>query len=232
MTRPRHALALFTAFALLAACGDPDTADTSGTLAPPPPEAVEAVAAEAIADAGSHTFATTEVALFDAPWAMAFLPDGRLLVTEMGGALKLHDLAASTTGTIRGVPGVVHVAQGGLGDVVLHPRFDSNRLVYISYVESGDDGLLGAAVARARLVLDDSGGGALEGVETIWRQEPKKSGDGHFGFSGNGALEAERFDMKRRIREVEQGPDGAIWLLEDGTREGKGRLLKLTPEAA
>src|SRR5690606_20720363 len=48
-------------------------------------------------------------------------------------------------------------------------------------------------------------------------------------FDGKTAREVERFDMQRRIREVEQGPDGAIWLLEDGTRNGAGRLLKLTP---
>jgi glucose/arabinose dehydrogenase len=48
-------------------------------------------------------------------------------------------------------------------------------------------------------------------------------------FNGDTAREADRFDMQRRIREVEQGPDGAIWLLEDGTRKGTGWLLKLTP---
>lgn len=293
------------------------------------------------------------------------------------------------------------MAQGGLGDVVLHPQYASNQLVYISFVEQGDDALLGAAVARARLVLDEQGGGSLDALEVIWRQSPKKSGDGHFGyriafddegmlwissserkefdpaqamdsnlgkvvrlnddgsvpednpfadqgdiaaqvwslghrnilgmaFDANGQLwahemgpkggdelnrierganygypiasngnhyddtvipdhatrpefqapvitwnpvispagllfydadlfpdwkdsafigglsskslvrvafdgeiasEVERFDMQRRIREVEQGPDGAIWLLEDGTREGGGWLLKLTPES-
>lgn len=66
-------------------------------------------------------------------------------------------------------------------------------------------------------------GGALEGLEVTWRQDPKKSGD------GQSAREAGRFEMGRRIREVEQGPDGAIWLLEDGNRDGDGWLLKLTP---
>lgn len=49
-------------------------------------------------------------------------------------------------------------------------------------------------------------------------------------FDGESAQEAERFDLQRRVREVEQGPDGAIWLLEDGMREGNGTLLKLTPQ--
>jgi glucose/arabinose dehydrogenase len=345
-------------------------------------------------------FATTEVAKFDSPWAMTFLPDGRLLVTEMGGTLRLYDPARKTTGTVGGVPPVGHAGQGGFGDVVLHPQYQTNKLVYISYVELGDGGR-GSAVARARLALDAAGGGALEGLEVIWRQVPKKRGNGHFGqriafdrdgmlwissgerqefdpaqdmssnlgkivrlkddgtvpagnpfagggvtpqvwslghrnilgiafdadgqlwahemgprggdelnriekganygypivsngdhydgrtipdhhtrpefsapaitwnpvispagfiiysgdlfpawkgngfigglsseslvrieFDGDKAREAQRFDMRRRIREVEQGPDGAVWLLEDGRNGGKGWLLRLSPEAA
>lgn len=346
------------------------------------------------------SFITTEVTKFSSPWAMTFLPDGRLLITEMAGVLHLYDLASNTTGEITGVPDIVHVAQGGLGDVVLHPQYDTNQLVYISFVEQGDDALLGGAVARAKLVLDEQGGGSLDALEVIWRQSPKKSGDGHFGyriafdddgmlwissserkefdpaqamdsnlgkivrlnddgslpednpfaeqgdiaaqvwslghrnilgmafdvngqlwahemgpkggdelnriergmnygypivsngnhyddtvipdhatrpefqapvitwnpvispaglmfydadlfsawkgnafigglsskslvrvaFDGEAASEVQRFDMQRRIREVEQRPDGAIWLLEDGTRDGGGWLLKLTPE--
>jgi glucose/arabinose dehydrogenase len=64
---------------------------------------------------------------------------------------------------------------------VLHPQYSSNSLVYISYVEAGDGGL-GAAVARARLAMSDAGDGALEDLEVIWRQTPKQSGDGHFGY--------------------------------------------------
>lgn len=360
--------------------------------------------AEATATAASATgapFEVTTVTQFDAPWAMTFLPDGRLLVTEMAGVLKLYDPARDVTGTVSGVPAVFHAGQGGLSDVVLHPDFATNRIVYISYAEPGEGGA-GAAVARARLALDDHGGGALEDLTVIWRQVPKKSGDGHFGqriafdrdgklwissserkefdpaqdldtnlgkivrlnddgsvpdgnpfadrggvsaqiwtlghrnvlglafdaqgqlwahemgpmggdelnrierganygypivsngdhydgtvipdhdtrpefrapviswnpvispaglmfydgelfpdwkgsafiggmssmslvrieFDGDSAREAERFDMRRRIREVEQGPDGAIWLLEDGTRNGQGWLLKLTPLAS
>jgi aldose sugar dehydrogenase len=365
--------------AVLAACGNGGTADAAA--------------------ARGDGFTTTELAQFDSPWAMTFLPDGRLLVTEMSGTLRLYDPARKTTGTVKGVPKVGHAGQGGFGDVVLHPQYQTNKLVYISYVEVGDGGR-GSAVARARLVLDASGGGALEGLEVIWRQTPKKGGNGHFGqriafdrdgmlwissserqefdpaqdmsanlgkivrlkddgsvpadnpfadrggvsaqvwtlghrnilglafdadgqlwahemgpkggdelnriekganygypivsngdhydgkpipdhhtrpefrapvvtwnpvispagfiiyggdlfpawkgsgfigglssmslvrveFDGNSAREAQRFDLRRRIREVEQGPDGAVWLLEDGRNGGKGWLLKLTPE--
>ena len=414
MNQLKYSLALAAAVGLLSGCNDaadiaPPADDFPGT----PPPTVQAPdntadtleadepAVDTTAD-GSNSdrpFTVSEVTQFEYPWAMTFLPDGRLLVTQMSGALRLYDIDNDAMGTIDGVPAVNHVAQGGLGDVVLHPQYDDNQLVYISYVESDDEGLMGAAVARARLALNDDNGGSLEDLEVIWRQMPKKSGDGHFGyriafdedgmlwissserkefdpaqemetnlgkivrlnddgsvpddnpfadqgevaaqvwslghrnilgmafdaegrlwahemgpkdgdelnlierganygyplvsngnhyddtpipdhdtrpefnapvitwtpvispagfviydgelfsdwqgsgfiggmssmalvrvaFDGDSAREAERFDMERRIREVEQGPDGAIWLLEDGTRGGQSALLKLTP---
>jgi glucose/arabinose dehydrogenase len=348
--------------------------------------------------AAAKPFTEREVARFDEPWAMAFLPDGRLLVTERGGTLWIQDLAKGTRAEVRGVPAVVHAGQGGLGDVVLHPRFAENGWVYLSYAEAGDGDTAGAAVARAKLAPGDGGPG-LEGLQVIWRQQPKVGGRGHYGhrlafdrdgllwitsserqkfdpaqdmsgnlgktvrlrddgsvpegnpfaaqggvaaqvwslghrnmlgiafdgdgrlwvhemgprggdelnliakganygypivsngdhydgtpipdhdtrpefavpvvswnpvispagfiiysgdrypgwkgsgligglssqslvrvaFDGDRAREAERYDMGTRIREVEQGLDGAIWLLEDGTRQGSGWLLKLTP---
>jgi len=302
-------------------------------------------------------------------------------------------------GDIGGVPRVAHGGQGGFGDVILHPQYATNSIVYVSYSEPGDGGNSGAAVARAKLNLDSAGGGKLDDLRVIWRQDPKVSGQGHYGqrmtfgpdgklwitsserqkftpaqdmkanlgkvirldedgtvpadnpfhaqggvsaqiwslghrnmlgiafdaqgrlfvhemgprggdelnlvkkgvnygypvvsngdhydgrdipdhrtrpefeaplitwnpvispagfiiysgkmfpdwtgngfigglssealirveFSGNGAREAQRFDMGKRIREVEQGPDGAIWLLEDSRNGSGGRLLKLTP---
>lgn len=137
-------------------------------------------------------FATAEVARFNEPWAMAFLPDGRLLVTEKPGQLRLANVANGQVGTIVGVPNVAYGGQGGLGDVVLHPQFAGNRLVYISYAESGAGGA-GAVVARARLVLDASGnGGSLADLEVVWRQTPKVSGQGHYShriaFGGDNKL--------------------------------------------
>jgi glucose/arabinose dehydrogenase len=127
-------------------------------------------------------FDRTEVARFDQPWAMVFLPDGRLLVTEKPGRLKLLDLGSRTLGDVRGLPAVAFGGQGGLGDVVLHPRFASNGLVYFSFAEAGPASTRGAAVARARLLLDASGtGGALEDVQVVWRQLPKVTGEGHYG---------------------------------------------------
>jgi glucose/arabinose dehydrogenase len=346
-----------------------------------------------------NAFVATPVAQFNEPWAMTFLPDGRLLVTEKPGKLKLLDVESGRAGDIGGVPRVAHGGQGGFGDVILHPQYATNSIVYVSYSEPGDSGNSGAAVARAKLNLDSAGGGKLDELRVIWRQDPKVSGQGHFGqrmafgpdgklwitsserqkftpaqdmkanlgkvirldedgtvpadnpfhaqggvsaqiwslghrnmlglvfdaqgrlfvhemgprggdelnlvkkgvnygypvvsngdhydgrdipdhrtrpefeaplitwnpvispagfiiysgkmfpdwtgdgfigglssealirveFSGNGAREAQRFDMGKRIREVEQGPDGAIWLLEDSRNGSGGRLLKLTP---
>jgi glucose/arabinose dehydrogenase len=137
-------------------------------------------AAEPIPVVDSKTsFSSQKVARFNEPWAMTFLPDGRLLVTEKKGQLKLYDIQTKKTGTIAGLPSVAYGGQGGLGDIVLHPDFASNGLVYFSYAESGTGGK-GAAVARGKLTLDNNGGGQLSDVQVIWRQVPKVSGDGHF----------------------------------------------------
>lgn len=117
------------------------------------------------------------VAQFSEPWAMTFLPDGRLLVTERKGALKLYAPGGAER-DISGVPKVAYGGQGGFGDVILHPQFTANRTLYLSYAEPGDGNLKGAAVARAVLDVD---AGALRDVRVIWRQVPKFEGQGHYG---------------------------------------------------
>ena len=395
-------LSVAVALGLLVGCGSSQNTEVAVAPAVASPASAPAEAdatASTAAMTQGHTFATNEIAKFDAPWAMVFLPDGRLLVTEMAGALRVYDPASQKTGTISGTPDTTRISQGGLGDVVLHPQYADNGMVYLSFVETDDSGR-GGAVARAKLVLDGEGGGNLENLEVIWRQSPKMPGEGHFGyriafdgegmlwissserqefdpaqdlatnlgkiirlkddgslppdnpfadrkdvgaqawslghrnilgmaFDGSGQLwahemgpkggdefnriekgfnygypivsngdhydgrvipdhdtrpefippavtwnpvispaglviysgtqfpawqgdafigglsskalvrvefdgkggaqEAQRFDMQRRIREVEQGPDGALWLLEDGNKDGQGWLLKLTP---
>lgn len=150
-------------------------------------------------------FTVTAVAKLDEPWALAFLPDGRALVTERRGALKIVALdGTGKTGDVSGVPRVAYGGQGGLGDVVLHPKFTDNGVVYLSFAEAGTGAeLAGAAVARAKLALDSAGGGTLENLAVIWRQVPKVSGQGHFGhrvaFAPDGHLyissgERQKFD--------------------------------------
>lgn len=124
-------------------------------------------------------FRSTPVATFNEPWAMTFLPDGRLLVTEKGGALRLLNPSNGQAGTISGVPAVSYGGQGGLGDVILHPQYAGNRRIYLSYIERSG-AIHGAVVVRARLTLDGAGGGHLDSIERIWEQLPKVSGQGHF----------------------------------------------------
>lgn len=398
----RHLLATACLAALLSACGaDSSTPASAPTMGGD--TSSDAVVAEsrtvALPAEEGRPFVTEEVATFEEPWAMTFLPDGRLLVTEKRGTLRLFDPRSGARGEISGIPEVAYGGQGGLGDVVLHPGFESNQRVYISYAESGEGGN-GAAVASGTLEIGDDGNGTLRDVEVIWRQVPKMSGEGHYGhriafdrdgmlwltsgerqhfdpsqdmasnlgkvirlnddgsvpsdnpfadqggvaaevwslghrnplglafdgdgrlwvhemgpqhgdelnliergenygyplvsegehydgrpipdhstrpefrapvivwtpvispagfiiytgdqfpdwqgsgfigglssqslvrvaFDGDSAREAERFAMQTRIREVEQGPDGAIWLLEDGGRGGSGRMFRLVPE--
>ena len=149
-------------------------------------------------------FTVTPVAEFNEPWAMAFLPDGRLLVTEKRGALKLYSIDGNRTGDVTGVPAVEYGGQGGFGDVVLHPDFAANGVVYLSYAEPGDRGSAGAAVARARLRLNDAGGSALENLAVIWRQTPKVDGRGHYGHR------------------IAFGPDGFLYI-------SSGERQKFTP---
>jgi glucose/arabinose dehydrogenase len=125
-------------------------------------------------------FDVQPVASFDEPWALTFLPDGQMLVTEKKGNLFVVTQAGQKTRPVGGLPDVHYGGQGGLGDVAVHPNFADNGFIYLSYVESGNDGTRGAAVIRA--VLNFTGRGAyLSDQEVIWRQYPKVVGFGHYG---------------------------------------------------
>ncbi|MDZ7644631.1 MAG: PQQ-dependent sugar dehydrogenase [Woeseiaceae bacterium] len=150
----------------------------------------------------NRPFQVTGVAEFDQPWAMSFLPDGRLLVTEKTGRLLLVQQDGEIVAEVDGVPAVDYGGQGGLGDVVLHPDFATNRTIYLSYAEAGDGNTRGAAVARATLETG-AAGASLADTAVIWRQVPKVSGRGHYGhriaFSADGYLyissgERQKFD--------------------------------------
>jgi aldose sugar dehydrogenase len=137
-------------------------------------------------------FVSTPKATFNEPWAMTFLPDGRLLVTEKAGSLKLYNPTTNAVGTVTGAPTVAYGGQGGFGDVLLHPQFAGNRYVYYSYIEAGANSTRGAVIARAPLTLDNNGGGSLGTAQVIWRQSPKVTGEGHYShrmmFDGSGKL--------------------------------------------
>jgi len=115
---------------------------------------------------------------FNEPWAMTFLPGGDLLVTQKSGELLLVNPDKGSQVSVRGVPEVAYGGQGGLGDIILHPRYSENKLVYFSYAEAGASRKRGAVVARALLNLSDTP--RLEQIEILWRQTPKVTGKGHY----------------------------------------------------
>lgn len=125
------------------------------------------------------------------PWALQFLPDGRLLVSERAGRLRVIEANGRLSPPVAGVPEVAETGQGGLLDVALDPRFAETGLVYFSYAEPRSGGGNGTSVARGRLVLAD-GAPRLDALAVIFRQQPATSGGLHFGsrlvFADDGTL--------------------------------------------
>ncbi len=125
------------------------------------------------------------------PWGMAFLPDGRLLVTERPGRLRIVGKDGKLSAPAAGVPKVYASGQGGLLDVQVGPDFASSGAVYLSYADPRDGSRNGTSVARGRLVTDGDGG-RLEDVKVIFRQEPSYASGNHFGsrivFARDGSL--------------------------------------------
>lgn len=127
-------------------------------------------------NAGNRDYSTTQpfiarpVADFDTPWAIAFLPDGRLLVTEKPGRMFLVSQSGRKT-PITNVPDVAASGQNGLLDVAVSPTYRSHRRIYISYVEPGDGGS-GLALAEATLAVSGPQA-SLQNLNVIWRQTPK-----------------------------------------------------------
>jgi glucose/arabinose dehydrogenase len=130
---------------------------------------------------------TTVARGLEHPWAVAFLPDGRMLVTERPGRMRIVTPQGHIGPPLAGLPPVDARAQGGLLDVVLHPQFADNRLVYWSYAEPGPERSNGTAVARGRL-----DGDRLDDVQVVFRQRPKFVSVAHFGsrlvFARDGRL--------------------------------------------
>jgi glucose/arabinose dehydrogenase len=167
-------------------------------------------------------FKTREIAAFSSPWAMAFLP-GRgnwALLTEKEGKLWMVDADTGQRMAVTGFPAPHVAGQGGLGDVVPHPDFARNGRVYLTWVEAGDGGTSGAAMGYGTLV-NTGGKLSLKDFRTIWRQQSKVSGDGHFSHR------------------MAFGPDGFLYLTS-GERQkfdpaqdltvNLGKVLRLTAE--
>ncbi|MFK8031097.1 MAG: PQQ-dependent sugar dehydrogenase [Gammaproteobacteria bacterium] len=133
------------------------------------------------ADNHPNPFNMEPVATFNEPWALTFLPDGRMLVTEKRGRLFVVTQDGEKSRPVSNVPDVDYRGQGGLGDVILHPDYKKNNVIYLSYAEAGAGSTRGAAVARATLTFDNRDRGSLSNVKVIWRQNPKVTGSGHYG---------------------------------------------------
>ncbi|HVF63008.1 MAG TPA: PQQ-dependent sugar dehydrogenase [Casimicrobiaceae bacterium] len=161
------------------------------------------------------------------PWGLAFLPDGRMLVTEKPGRLRIVERDGKIGAPLTGVPSVASGGQGGLLDVALSPRFASDRLVYLAFSEPGDGGA-GTAVARGRLT--DKG---LEGVDVIWRQTPKVSGSNHWGsrlvFANDGSLfvtTGDRFTHRERAQDLSTTIGKVVRIQPDGTVPSDNPFVK------
>jgi len=129
----------------------------------------------------SQPFTMTQVATFNLPWRIAFLPDGRMLVTEKPGAVWLVTQQGAKT-PVANVPAVLHQGQGGMLGVYISPLYAKDRNVYLTYAEPGDGGS-SLALARAQLSIGgtaDAPTASLDGLQVIWRQMPKGRG-GQFG---------------------------------------------------
>jgi aldose sugar dehydrogenase len=157
------------------------------------------------------------------PWGLAFLPDGRLLVTERPGRIRVVGKDGQLSNPIARVPKVHAERQGGLLDVVLAPDFAKSGTIFFSYAEPREGGKNGTSVARARLVLEDNGG-RLEDLEVIFRQEPSYDSDNHFGsrlvFDRDGMLFVTLGDRFELMKEA-QNPANHI-----------GKIVRITPDGA
>ena len=151
------------------------------------------------------------------PWGLAFLPDGRMLVTERPGRLRVIGRDGKLDPqAVSGLPQIAVHGQGGLMDVALHPRFAENNLVYLSYAASGEGGV-GTEVARGRLT-----GSRLEDVLVVFRQQPKGSSGNHFGsrlvFDREGFLYITLGDRgeRERAQKADDHAGSVIRLHDDG----------------
>jgi aldose sugar dehydrogenase len=156
------------------------------------------------------------------PWALAFLPNGQMLVTERPGRLRIVSADGKLSEAVTGLPAVDARGQGGLLDVVLDPQFASNRLIYWSYAEPRDSGVNNTAVARGKLV--EGTAPRVENVQVIYHQQPSLASRMHYGsrlvFARDGKLfvtQGERSITEGRMQA--QRMDGLL-----------GKIVRINPD--
>ncbi|MDM1018732.1 PQQ-dependent sugar dehydrogenase [Acinetobacter sp. VNK23] len=204
---------LCSSFLFLLACGSNETNSKT-----PEQEVVQTSAQNSIA----QSYRVETVAQFNEPWAITSLPDQRLLITERKGQLKLFDPQTKSSINVSGVPAVSYGGQGGLGDVILHPDFQNNHWIYLSYASKGQGGY-GAEISQAKLDISNPAQPKLTDLKIIWQQVPKVSGQGHYGhrmlFGPDGKLwvssgERQKFDP---AQDMSSNLGKILRLNEDGT---------------
>jgi aldose sugar dehydrogenase len=191
----------------------PDAPNNTGPASTP-------FSAKADAPKTAPAFAITQVAKFENPAALAFLPDGTMLVTEKGGTVRHVTQAGSVSEPLAGVPPVAKAVQGGLLDIELAPDFGRSRLVYLTYSEpdAGNAAASSLALARGKLVGDH-----FEDMKVLWREGPKGAG-GQFGaivaFAPDGkSLFLTSGDRMRK--NAVQDPNSALGKILHMTLDGK-----------
>ena len=152
------------------------------------------------------------------PWGLAILPDGRMLVTERPGRLRMVSRGGELSAPLGGVPTVFAEGQGGLLDVALDPAFATNHVIYLSYAEP-DGSAAGTSVARG--VLGDAG---LTDVKVIYRQQPKVVSGNHFGsrivFAKDGSMfitQGERFSFRDQAQDLTSDLGKVVHINTDGS---------------
>jgi aldose sugar dehydrogenase len=155
------------------------------------------------------------------PWGLGFLPDGRLIVTERPGRVRLVATTGALSGPVRGVPKVYANGQGGLLDVALSPDFATTGLIYLSYAEPREGTKNGTSLARAKLVAEGEEA-RLDELEVIFRQDPAYASSVHFGsrivFTPDGSLFV-TLGERYAAREQAQNPGNHL-----------GKLVRLMPD--
>jgi glucose/arabinose dehydrogenase len=212
-------IALIAALAVAACSAAPASTETASADT----AKLDASGAQPVTPLADAPFTVKEVASFNEPWAMTFVPGTRAaLVTEKSGKLKFWQESGPTL-DVAGVPTVAYGGQGGFGDVIVAPDFTTSGIVYLSWVEAGEGKTFGAVVGKAKLIQGASP--RLEGLQVIWKQDPKVEGQGHFShrlaFSPDGQFlfitsgERQKFDpaqdmTKNLGKVIRLKPDGSI----------------------
>jgi len=165
-------------------------------------------------------FTLTQVATFNLPWRIAFLPDGRMLITEKVGPVWLVTQAGVKT-PVANAPAVLARGQGGMLGIYLSPKYTTDHFVYLTYSEPGDGGS-SLAMARAKLTLT-ADAASLDGLEVLWHEMPKGSG-GQFGAAIAFAPDGRSLFLSvgdRQRMTPSQDPDSELGKILHLTLDGK-----------